>query len=260
MKIYNMVKIDMGTGSVIDEDSFEYMGHVAECKGGGSDSVDEAYNARMAEIAESQQGMAQEYFDWYKGGSGHYEDQLVKGDGSDGNWIEGTAAWGEKGGFVPATEGHWEAGSESVYESVYVPDEGAMSYRGMEEAQIAANMELIPQETAFQSAQLQAATGLLPQQTAGKSAFYQDAMEGVDVNQRADQAQADVAQAFSGTMESANRELARMGVNPNSGAFAAQKKTDSLAQAKAIGGARTTARTGAEQENFGRLQTAFGGV
>ena len=283
MKIYNMIKIDMGTGSVIDEDSFEYMGHVAKCKGGGSDSVDEVYNARMASIAEEQQGMAQEYYDWYKSGSGAYEQQLVS-EGSR-EWVP---ASGQRGGKDEAggnyTSGYWNE-TGPVYESVYNPDATGSSYRDMEQAQIASNMEMIPKETALQGAQIDAgmellpyqtdyqksqmelgtardtaAMGLLPQQTAGKSAFYQDAINGVDVNQRADQAQADVAQAFSGTMDSANRELARMGVNPSSGAFAARKKSDSLAKAKAIGGARTTARTGAEQENFGRLQTAFGGV
>lgn len=221
-----MIKIDMGTGETVSEESFEYPGPVDECKGGGGDSVDEEYNARMATIAESQQDMAQDYFDWYK---------------SD--------------------------------------------YRPMEEAQIAANMELIPHETAFQGAQISAgmellphqtdyqkgqyalgmakdksALSLLPQQTKVASVFYDEALDGVDVNARADQAQADVANAFAGTTEETNRSLARMGVAPGSGRQTTATTSNAIAKAKAIGGARTSARTQAEQENFGRLQSAFGGA
>ena len=100
---------------------------------------------------------------------------------------------------------------------------------------------------------------LLPQQTQVASAFYDSAMNGVDVNQRADQAQADVASAFAGTMDEASRSLARMGVAPGSGRQSTATTSNAIAKAKAIGAARTGARTTAEQENFGRLQSAFGG-
>ena len=49
--------------------------------GGGSteiNSEDEAYNARMATIAESQQGMAQEYYDYYKDVYQPYETEQVE--------------------------------------------------------------------------------------------------------------------------------------------------------------------------------------
>ncbi len=220
MKIYEMVKIDIYTGEIIDESFYEYTGAVSECKGGGSgSSVDRDYNARMANIAESQQEMAQNYFDWY-----------------------------------------------------------LSDYRPMEEAQIASNMKLIPQQTALQSAEIEAATSLIPQQTAlqksqiqtaigllpqqakGKDAFYQQAMSGINVNQRADRAQADVAHAFAGTMDAANRQLARRGVGPDSAAYQGQINDNAIERAKAMGGARTSARIGAEQENFSRLHTAFGGI
>lgn len=69
MKIYNKLVIDISSGDVLFEDSFEYHGEVAKCKGGGSTStttVDYAYNRRMAAIAEQQQSMAKEYFDYWK--------------------------------------------------------------------------------------------------------------------------------------------------------------------------------------------------
>jgi len=70
MRIYDHVVIDLATGETLEERSAEYTGPVSECKGGGSSSttntVDYAYNNRMATIAEQQQGMAQDYFDFWK--------------------------------------------------------------------------------------------------------------------------------------------------------------------------------------------------
>ena len=69
MKIYTKVVIDMATGEVEQEESFEYFGPVALCggsSGGGGDSVDKAYNARMATIYEAQQGMSEESYDFWR--------------------------------------------------------------------------------------------------------------------------------------------------------------------------------------------------
>ncbi len=68
MKVYTRVVIDMTSGVVEQEDSFEYSGPVLLCKGGGGggDNVDREYNARMATIYEAQQGMANDYFDFWK--------------------------------------------------------------------------------------------------------------------------------------------------------------------------------------------------
>lgn len=38
MKIYNYVKLDIETGEILDEESFEYHGPIAKCDGGDSDS------------------------------------------------------------------------------------------------------------------------------------------------------------------------------------------------------------------------------
>lgn len=69
MKIYNKIVIDIKSGDVVFEDSFEHDGEVLEFKSGGSTSttsIDYGYNSRLATIAEQQQGMANEYFDYWK--------------------------------------------------------------------------------------------------------------------------------------------------------------------------------------------------
>jgi hypothetical protein len=206
-------------------------------KGGGSsgDNYDAAYNARMATIAEAQQRMAEEYFQF------------------------------------------WQT-----------------DYKPMEQAQIAANLQLIPHETALQKQKLQAEKGLIPKQTAlagaqmdsalsllpqqtafeqaqladstqaiGERApvraeFYQQATDGVDIDGMVNRASADAMHSFANSQQMLNRNMARMGVNPNSGRFAALSNQNSLNQAKTVAGAKTQARVQGEEQNFNRLTTAMG--
>lgn len=64
--IYSRVVFDMGTGAILEQEGFWWEGPVAECKGGGGgstvNSVDYAYNARMATIAEEQNQWARDYY------------------------------------------------------------------------------------------------------------------------------------------------------------------------------------------------------
>ncbi|HEX9972293.1 MAG TPA: hypothetical protein VGD14_09500 [bacterium] len=187
-------------------------------KGGSSgESYDAAYNARMATLAETQQDMANQSFDFWK---------------SD--------------------------------------------YQPMEKAQIAANMEMIPVETAMNVEKMQAERDILPGQVAlGKaknasdlstinakapvtSKFFEQALTGVDVESRASRAAADAITSFKNSDSITRRNASRMGINPNSGAFANAINSNSLNQAKTVAGAMNTARTNAEQENFARLTTAMG--
>lgn len=81
MKIYNKIIISIESGEVLCEDSFEYHGEILECKGGGStttNTVDYSYNSRMAAIAEQQQAMANEYFDYWKSDYQPYEKAQIK--------------------------------------------------------------------------------------------------------------------------------------------------------------------------------------
>lgn len=69
MRIYTKIVIDMETLKVIEAEwTDDYEGPVAECKGGSTttNTVDYAYNARMAAISERQQRMAEEYFAFWK--------------------------------------------------------------------------------------------------------------------------------------------------------------------------------------------------
>lgn len=210
MKIYNKIVLDMETLTVLEEDFFWYHGEIAHCGGGGGDSVDKKYNRRMATIAEAQQAMAEEQFDF---------------------WRE--------------------------------------TYKPFEVAQVAANMELMPFETAaaqsglqLQEEEQQAQRGLLPQKTAVTSKFYEEALEGIDVNERMDTASADVSQAFKGAEAGSRRAASRMGLNATSGRTAEMLKSTSLEKAKAIGSTRATTRMASEGEQFQRLTTAqqFAGI
>ncbi len=104
MKIYNRIVIDMTNFAVIEEESHEYNGPISECSGGGGgDSVDEDYNRRMANIAEAQQGMAEEMFNLYKygttEGSGGKEYKI------DGEWVSEGEAKKELQGYDPDLSG-----------------------------------------------------------------------------------------------------------------------------------------------------------
>jgi hypothetical protein len=74
----------------------------------------------------------------------------------------------------------------------------------------------------------------------------------------ATRAAADVNTAFTNTRAQEGRALSRMGVNPNSGRFAALNNQLSLGQAATAAGAMTQTRTDAEQMGFARRMDAAG--
>lgn len=185
MRVFTRIVMDMGTGGVLESESHEYAGPVALCKGGGSsttNTVDYEYNARMATIAEAQQAMAQEYFDFWK---------------SD--------------------------------------------YKGLEADQIQANREMIAAAKPV------------------RDKFISESLSGVNPETVAAQARADTEQALASAEGSTTRQLARLGLNPDSGAF-----QDSLGRAAQTSRARTlaqaanSARATARNENYSRLATAAG--
>lgn len=77
-------------------------------------------------------------------------------------------------------------------------------------------------------------------------------------NQLAQQAAADAARAFGTTQQSTARGLARMGVNPASGAAQSQLNQNALALASSRAGAMTNARQQAEQLGYARKLDAAG--
>ncbi|WP_165079243.1 MULTISPECIES: hypothetical protein [unclassified Desulfovibrio] len=69
VKIYTRLVMDIETGETLEAECYDYEGPVAQCMGGGSgggssttNTVDYAYNARMATLSEEQQAWAREYF------------------------------------------------------------------------------------------------------------------------------------------------------------------------------------------------------
>ncbi len=210
--------------------------------GGGGQTVDYAYNARMASIGESQQAMAEDYFDFWEAE------------------------------YKPMEQAQIASNKEMIpIETAYNKNELALKTKQNDAAS-----KLLPGQTALTGAQNESALKLLPGATelAGamnadsltalkekapvRNAFYKASADGVDVEGRVNKAGADAAHSFAGSQDAMSRGAARMGVNPNSGRFASMTNTNALNRAKTISGARTKARTGAEQENYQRLTNAMG--
>jgi len=231
------------------------------------------------------------------GTGGHYEDQQVEvTPASTGTREVASGGGGGRDGYENGTGTTAETYTiPAVYEtqSVWVSDGSTAGYMDLEQAQVDSNMELIAGETALSGAQTEAEASLLPAQTAlsgaqtsaelsllpgqtaltakeiadqsalidqvapVRQAFYQQATEGIDAEESANRAAADAAQAFMSASSTTSRDAARMGVDPNSGRFTAMQTGNEMEMAKAIGSARTTARTQAEEESFGMLETAM---
>ena len=75
MRIYTRIEMEIRTGRVLHACSSEYAGPIAWLKGGkggGSSTTnissepDKEYNARMASVAERQQGLSDQFFKWWQ--------------------------------------------------------------------------------------------------------------------------------------------------------------------------------------------------
>lgn len=216
--------------------------------GGGQSSgsgVDMEYNARMAAIAEAQQGLAEKYF------------------------------------------AHWET-----------------NYKPMENAQIQANMALIPHETNLSIAQMQAQMGLLPQQTSLSSAqmglgqaqidsqlallpqqtqlaqaqmglgmtqadtqqkktlmglgaseaLYNDVMKGPDLKGAADLAGSQVAASYHGAAQKTAADASRMGL----GGMLSNMSQSNVGLGASVAAARNQARTQAKTNHNQQLEFLSG--
>lgn len=73
-------------------------------------------------------------------------------------------------------------------------------------------------------------------------------------------AMSDVQQGFSGAAEQQRRGLARMGVNPNSGKFAAASANMGFEQAKAMANAANKTRMAADQVGLSAKMQMYGGM
>jgi hypothetical protein len=88
--------------------------------------------------------------------------------------------------------------------------------------------------------------------------FYRKTTEGIDVGRRMDEAQAEVIHGQKLGKDMRRREISQYGIDPGSSTYANLANLESLETAKNIAGARTSAKTQAEAEEFARLGYGLG--
>ena len=87
--------------------------------------------------------------------------------------------------------------------------------------------------------------------------FYSKVLEGPKTEEKMATAGADVAQAFKNIEGEQRRGMGRMGLDPTSGAYASQRGKTLRSKAKALAGAKTSARRTAEQDYFDQLMAGM---
>ena len=141
----------------------------------------------------------------------------------------------------------------------------------VEEAGLQAKKDLIPLSTNVaklgletEAAGLEEEARLIPERAKAQhqrlglvTSFMDDAMDGVDVGERMDLAQAGVQHGFKNARATTAKNISSYGLDPSSGMFASQNRGRELAEASNIAGARTKARVGAEDENFQRKRAGL---
>lgn len=282
-KIYTRIVIDMNTGATLEEESFLWDGPVAECMGGkgGSSmtSVDKDYNRRMANLSEEQQAWARDYFNMWQEHFKPYEIEQVKANRNNlplenGLYTEQLQA---ARNLLPYEQDLYR--KQLAQSSELLPYQTSTAKQFLQTSgnalnlynqQLDASQKLLPQQLAstqkllgasdngvdLYNQQIAASKELLPQQVEAAKQFFQASTKGVDINERMGLATADAAAAWKNMNEANLRENARLGVNPNSGRFQGTQAALGTQQAAQMAQAKTSARVGAEQENYDRLMKA----
>lgn len=232
MKIYTRVVIDMKTGNVVEEDSYEYSGPVALCGGSGGGTtyatttstgeIDYVYNARMASVAERQQYMAEEYL----------------------------AFWREE--YKPMERAQIQANIGLIPEQAEHERERLRTER----MQFEQARDLMPQETEYKRGLLQLGSEEITAAKPVMSEYYKEALNAADPDTRVQEARADVAMSFKEAEAQQRREMGRLGLDPSSKRYQGMARDRNMEQAKMTAGAMYGARTEAENERFQRLQNA----
>jgi len=91
-----------------------------------------------------------------------------------------------------------------------------------------------------------------------EESLVREAMQGIPIQPTVDRAGQEVIQAFDKNVRMAQRDLARMGINPASPRFAALLGDFTTARAAAEAGARNEARNRAQAENWARRSYVVG--
>ena len=252
MKIYTRVVIDIATGEIKEEESFDYSGPIAKCGGGGGvpepSSEEKEYYSAMADIAETQQMIASEYFDFWRTDYKPLEEAQIATATKEAKVAKKVLGYEKR--MLPVRYGLEREQLEA--ERAILP-----ARYGLEEATIAQERGILPARYGAEAAEL----GLAAQKATGKiplvQAMYKQALEGIDIEKRAAEAQAGVQHAASLTQEQLIRQAGRLGIDPASGAFAQMLGYSGMEQAKGIAGARAEATRLAEEEQFKRLGIAI---
>ncbi|MGA2331309.1 MAG: hypothetical protein ABSG75_06065 [Syntrophales bacterium] len=125
-------------------------------------------------------------------------------------------------------------------------------------AAVNANKQLLPYATSSTQAQLQEQELASNENAKLLPAYTNQALTGVDVNKRADEAGNEVKANMKLGEMTRRREASQYGIDPNSTAFGTAVNNAALDTSRAVAGARTGAKNAAEEENFARLGAALG--
>lgn len=220
MRVYKRIVIDMATAEVREAAWCDYRGPVAQCKGGSeTNTQDPVYNARMAQIYEAQQKMAEEYYSYWKEFYKPYEIEQVASNRAN----------------VPLESEAYKAGLEKQ--------------KLESELQTAA----LPKTFSLASAAMDEKLEGIELRKPVTEEYYKQALTGPNLADAMNTATADAKHAFDASTAGSLREVARRGGNVETSIA-----DTSLARAKAIAGARTQTRRSVSDQAFGRLADAMG--
>jgi len=154
----------------------------------------------------------------------------------------------------------------SMYKGIFAPYEAEL---------VDAHRQIIPKQTELDLATIEAkkqdVEGRMPlndelrqQQMRSltrsepvEQAFYNEATNGLNVQDKMNAAQADVQQGYDVAAPQMNRQYSRMGLSPGGGKFTDAMAKMTYSKAKDIAFARTNARRTADATNFDRLGSAM---
>jgi hypothetical protein len=119
-----------------------------------------------------------------------------------------------------------------------------------------ANQDLLKPQTDVEKAQLSDTMSAITERAPVRSEMYNQALNGIDIGSRMNEAQASVEHAFGNAQDTIRRSsMESGGMDPMS--IASLNTGMNLEKAKSIAGARTMAKTNAEAEQFNRLRSVM---
>lgn len=223
--------VDTFTGETVETELFY---PTVRFKGGGGGStttntIDYAYNARMAAVAEQQQNISNEYFNFYKTDYEPMERERIAANRA----------------LIP---------SQTAAGIAQAQADQAKATADIATAKATADLAPVAAQTKMGILQ-----GMQREQVMAEPVmadYYKKALTGVDPNKKVAEAKADVAQSFKENEGALARSAGRYGITPGSSAFVEGLAGQGTSQAKATAAAMTGARGAADKTNFEMLNAA----